>query len=278
VGPFPAAGANPFAAAKPASPSTNPYAPPAAAYAPAMAAPGLPLGHQVVSVEPILNYAWQVWQQNLGLLLGVTVVVFVITMPVGFVFGIAEGALRANDEPELAVIVSLVGQVLSQVIQMFMGIGQAQIALKLVRGQRAEFSELFGGGPRFLPVLGASLLAGIAIFLGILACIVPAIILAVMFWPFYWIVVDNKAPVMDSFGAAYKITEGNRGTAILLWLLSVGIMLLGFLALCIGVLFAAPLVTVLWATAYLMMSGQLPAQPMYSQYGQYAPQPMPGKF
>ena len=52
-------------------------------------------------------------------------------------------------------------------------------------------------------------------------------------------------------------------------------MILGFLALCIGLLFAAPLVTLLWVVAYLMMSGQISQQPygqlQLGQYGQTAP-------
>jgi hypothetical protein len=70
-------------------------------------------------------------------------------------------------------------------------------------------------------------------------------------------VVDNKAGVISSFSMARTITEGNFGTAIGLWFLSVAVVVLGMLALCIGILFATPLVTMYWATAYLMMSGQL---------------------
>jgi hypothetical protein len=46
-------------------------------------------------------------------------------------------------------------------------------------------------------------------------------------------------------------------TTFEIWLASIGIILLALLALCIGVLFAAPLVSMMWAVAYLMMSGQI---------------------
>ena len=38
--------------------------------------------------------------------------------------------------------------------------------------------------------------------------------------------------------------------------------LIGCFALCIGILFAAPLVSLLWAVAYLMMAGQISTQPL----------------
>jgi hypothetical protein len=100
-----------------------------------------------------------------------------------------------------------------------------------------------------------------------LLCIIPGIILALMFWPFYYVVVESKAAVTDSFSVASTITQGNRGTTFVLWLASIGMMIVGVLAFCIGILFAAPLVGVMWATAYLMMSGQLAAQPGQAVYG-----------
>ena len=87
---------------------------------------------------------------------------------------------------------------------------------------------------------------------------------ALWFWPFYYLNVEEKAGVIESFSVASKITEGNRGIAFVLVLVSFGVNVLGMLALCVGILFAAPLVSLLWATAYLMMSGQLPVQPQYA--------------
>ena len=61
----PPASSNPFGAGP-----VNPYAAPqASSYAPDAAS--LPIQPTVVSVEPIMNYAWQLWQQHLGLLIGV---------------------------------------------------------------------------------------------------------------------------------------------------------------------------------------------------------------
>jgi uncharacterized membrane protein len=82
-----------------------------------------------------------------------------------------------------------------------------------------------------------------------------------MFWPSYYLVLDGRASVFESFAQAYNITEGNRVTTFLLWLLSIAVIIVGLIALCVGVIFAAPLVAMLWATAYLMMSGQLSATP-----------------
>ena len=57
------------------------------------------------------------------------------------------------------------------------------------------------------------------------------------------------------------ITEGNLGTTFLLSLVGAGISILGWMACCIGIIFAIPLVQMLWVVGYLMMSGQIPLQP-----------------
>jgi hypothetical protein len=250
-------GGNPFAT------SPNPYAAPAGGYEVQkfFAVHGGQLANVEVGLDPIMNHAWRTWQNHLGLLVGITVIVAVISNAIELPLQLIQGILAENNQPEAALAVGLLGFIANVVISVFLGIGQVQVALKLARGERAQVGDLFGGGGRFLPVLGASLLAGIALFFGFAACIVPGILLMIWFWPFYYLVVDDKAGVVDSFSLAAKITERNRVTTLVLWLVSFGIILLGLLVCCIGVFLAAPLVSLLWATAYLMMSGQLSPQP-----------------
>lgn len=243
----------------PFAPAPNPYAP----SAPIPFEPKVPsalrgpITNQRPSMEEIMGHAWEVWKSNLGLLVGTTLVVFAISWAIALPLGFVQAAIEANGEKEVAAIVGGLGNIVAQLVQIFLGIGQAQIALKLARSENAEFVDLFNGGPRFLWVLLVSLLFGAAVFAGVLACVVPGIIVAMILWPVYWLVVDDRAGVLKSFSVAHEITQGNLGTVFVLGLVSFGINLLGIFALCVGILFAAPLVTMIWATAYLMMSGQL---------------------
>ncbi len=239
----------------------NPYAAPTVG--PASKGPKVSLAAGVeatpADVGEILNYAWEVWKSNLGLLVGVTCVVFGLNFAFGAISATVERVLEVQDGDlaglggPLGFVISMVGNV----IAVFLGIGQAHIVLKLLRGQPAAFGDLFGGGRLFPRVLGACILAGLAMFAGALACVLPAIILAVIFWPFYWLLVDDKAGVVECFGLAAPIGQANVGTTILIWLASLGIMIVGVLAACVGVLAAYPLTSLVWGTAYLMMSGQI---------------------
>lgn len=236
------------------------------------AAPGTrsydPQPPQVGSITPttvdassIINYAMQVWKANLPLLVGVTVVVLGITYGLTLAQGILSAVFRQMGRPEMGGLVTLLFSPVQMVVNVFLGTGQTLIALKLLRGQPAQFGDLFSGGPIFWPVLGASLLAGLAISVGFAACVIPGLLLCLFFWPFYWLVVDQKTGVLDSFKVALSIAKVNVGTTVLIGLACLAFMLLGVIALLVGIVFAVPLVSLTGATAYLMMAGLLSPTP-----------------
>jgi uncharacterized membrane protein len=262
----------PTQAAPAPGPGDNPYSAPQTGYTPpTYGVGGGTISTQIVDAGPVLSYAWKIWSENLLLLVGVTLVVMVLSTGISLASsGIQQALISQRAEPAVIVIAWAIGTAASYAVQIYLGIGQLQLILKLLRRQPASFGDLFAGGPRFWPTVGVFVLAMIALFVGFALCIIPGIILLLMFWPCYYLVVDNKAGVTDSFSVASTITQGNKGTTFVLWLASIGIMLVGLLAFCIGIIFAAPLVSVMWGAAYLMMSGQLspqPAQPTYGAYG-----------
>ncbi|QDU93448.1 hypothetical protein [Lignipirellula cremea] len=144
-------------------------------------------------------------------------------------------------------------------VKVFLGVGQTLIALKVARGRQAYFTDVLTGASQTTAVVGATLIATILLMLAFSACFVPGLFLCWNYWPFYFLIVDKKAGVFDSFTTAREITKNNLGSIILLCFVSALIALAGLLGCLVGFVFAAPLLTVLWATAYLMMSGQLAA-------------------
>ena len=247
---------------QPPSDVPNPFSAPAAGipHAKKTAATGEPTA---VDAGSVIEVAWDTWKQNLGILVGMTLIVFAINFVIGFGQQILIAILAQANSIEVAIGVSYVISFFAQMIQIFLGIGQTQIILKLLRGQNVELGELFGGGPLFLRTLGASIVAGLAVVLGFVALIIPGILLMLFFWPFYHFIVDNKAKAMESFSMALPVAKLNIGTTLVLVLASMGIMIVGVLALCVGVFFAQPLVTTMWGAAYLMMSGQIGGRQKY---------------
>jgi len=207
-------------------------------------------------IGDVLNYAFRVWKENLGLLVGATLIVFGVVIAFGIFNAVIDVVLKGGLErpPTLtSVLVSILLTILSNVVQIFIGIGHVKLLLALLRGQNASLGMLFSGGDRFLPTLGVSILLGI----GFLACIIPGIVVLLLYWPAYFLVVDQRKPVFESFSLARTITQGNELTSFLAVLLVFGIIFVGLLCLCLGVIVAQPLAVLLFPCAYLVMSGQL---------------------
>ena len=262
-------GANPFAGSPPApkpaenpfadKSSPNPYASPTGGYEATPFAPtDLPISNVPVGFDAIWNHSLRVWQANIGILVVLTLILAGVWIGIVVPFAVLQEVAKDRD---LDMLLEFTANVLSNLAQIYLGIGEAAICLKLARGMPASLGELFTGGLRFFPMLGYTILVGLAV----LACLVPGIIILLYFWPCYYLIVERRATFLESFSLAARITEGNRATTFLIWLVSVGVGILGCCALYIGLLFALPLISVMWATAYLMMSGQLAPQPMYAK-------------
>ena len=182
----------------------------------------------------------------------------VINMVFSVVAGVTEGVMSEVLDEEIWGF--LAGQVVSiggGLVGLFLGIGQLRVFLDVARGEKANFETLFSGGDRFLALLGATIIAYICLIPAFLLLIVPGVILCLFFWGFYFLIVDRKAGALESFSMAYEFCKMNSGTTILIWLASIPIFLVGVLALCVGIVFAVPLVMMMYAVAYLKMSGQM---------------------
>lgn len=264
---FPADDWSPFGEVPLAGESANPYLAPALPrYQPTGAASSSPFGegkivNVPVDIGSIVNYAIQLWKENLGLLVGAVLVMRGIGVILSQGSDVVMSILMRSGQREVAIGFGLITMVASILIESFLRVGYTQMMLKMARRQRVEFTDLFGGGPLLLPAVGVSLLFGIATAIGCLLLIVPGVIVVLVFWPCYYLVVDGKAGVLESFGLAREISANNYGTTFLIGLIYLGIIGLGLAACCVGVIVAAPLASLLVVAGYLMMSGQVPLNP-----------------
>ena len=249
----------------------NPYASPQGTYQSYGPPSSGRINPQIVEVSPIVNHALKIWQDNLGLLIGMTLLPIVIMVPAqvfGFIVVVMTAPMR---EPIITFLVMIMAYAATVSLQVFLGIGQTRICNKLARGQQATIGEMFAGTDCFFPVLGWSLLVAFILPFAFLAFVVPGVMLLLMFWPSYHLLVDGKCGVMESFSIANRITEGNKMTTFVVLLVMYGFAALGSMACLVGTIFVVPLISLLWSSAYLMMSGQIPVPPPQRPY--YPPEP-----
>jgi uncharacterized membrane protein len=103
----------------------------------------------------------------------------------------------------------------------------------------------------------ASILFAIGLYIGLILCIVPGIIWAVVFHFFGYVCVENPgiSPV-DALKRSAEITKGQRGTLFGLLVVCLLINVLGAILCGVGLLVSIPVTFVASAYAYRTLSGQ----------------------
>ncbi len=177
-------------------------------------------------------------------------------------------------------VASLGASVISIVIGSFFAVGYMRIYLKVARGQSAEIGEVFSGGDRFGAMLATNLLTMLAIFLGMIALIIPGIILALGLYYAPWYCADTRMGPVECMKASWEASNGQKAQLFGLAFASVFVILLGVIALFIGVFPAVAVVYMAICIAFLRASGRMggDGQGGYGAPGGFGgpPGPQPG--
>ena len=213
-----------------------------------------------MDVGDVFSISWTIFKDQMGLVLGGVVIAGIITQIAQLPAQVANQVMSADGVDDEVRIIAfgayLVFLVISWLVQMYMTCGTTLLLLNVVKGRPAEITDIFRGGRYYGRMLLCSFVLGLMAFLGFLACIVPAIIISLMFYPFASVLVDRDVPGLDALWQARDLTSGHKMNLFVLFLAIFGITLLGFMACCVGLIFTTPLVTLMGTVAYMRMSGQ----------------------
>ena len=212
-------------------------------------------------------------------------------LAIAFVIYLAAAVIAAL----LALVSSTVGALLGSLVEIFAAfLLQATLvkAVQDVRDGRADLSlgeTVRAATPYFWAVAGASILAGIAITIGLILIIVPGLYLITIWAVIIPVIVLEQSGVMASFGRSHQLVRGRGwhvfGTLVLAWLILLAVNLV------LGLIFAAlpdalgrglssvisgtivaPFIALVVTLVYYRLSGnaQVPAAPgeNYGGYGQ----------
>jgi len=237
-------------------------------------AAGMGMGHPTkIDAGEVISTSWEIFKSQMGLLIGGMIVYALIMIAISFLMQLIQGGMMAAfmggrpggfpgrpggvRQPPVGalILITFVSMILNLLVQSFFQAGWSLFFLKVARGTNPEIANLFGGGPYYLRMLGNSILFIIMMYIGFLLCIIPGIIVALMFWPFQYVIVDDSSPPQSALSRAKDLTEGNWGAVFLLALASIGFNILGALACLVGLLFTVPLTILMFSVAYCRMAG-----------------------
>ena len=115
-------------------------------------------------------------------------------------------------------------------------------ALQQMAGHHAGVGECLGRALSLLfPLLGVAIVASIAISLGLVALIVPGVLLAVMWWTVIPVMVVEQPGVFAALGRSAELTKGHRWSILgLLVLIAIIVFALAFVIQVAGALIGSP--------------------------------------
>ena len=157
----------------------------------------------------VISSSWEIYKSQMGLLIGAFLIVFLIESAVAtpdvILQRMADNRAFAPGAMPMVEAISTGLSIVQIIVQCFLSAGHSIFLLKLVRGQGAEIADLFKGGPFLLRAIGNSILFGLMVAVGVFACVVPGILLALMFWPYMYVLVDTNARGVNPLGRARRL-------------------------------------------------------------------------
>jgi hypothetical protein len=145
----------------------------------------------------------------------------VIAFAIYLVAAIIEGLLSLAGGFVVALITSVIGLLAAYLVQ-----AALVKAVQDIRDGRADLSvseTLSAGVPSVLPVAGASILAGIAITIGLILIIVPGLYLITIWAVIVPVIVIERSGALQSFGRSRSLVKGRGwnvfGTLVLVFII-----------------------------------------------------------
>lgn len=194
----------------------------------------------VVKAGALIGQAWETVKANLGLLIGVVIIV----MAIGFIPSVAQ---NFTDKAGVLFLIQIAGMILN----LWISLGVIKIALNLVKNKPVTFNTLFQQGKYLLDFIVATIVYDLIILGGLILLIVPGIIWAIKFQFFPYFIVEKNLSPIEALKASSKITYGDKWNLLILGIVLGLLNLAGVLALGVGLLITYPITILAMAYAYI---------------------------
>lgn len=186
-----------------------------------------------VAIGQAFSYGWTELKKNFWYFVGLAVIVLIIE---SISSGPRDGRTYFN----------LLGLFLSA----WMTSGYIKIILDYYGGTKRELTDVFTQFAYFWRVLGASILVGIIVVLGFIALIIPGIYFGLRFMFTVPLIIDKNLDIGEAMKQSTELTRGIKGSLFLFVLVMIGVMILGFICLGVGVFIAMPVVWLAYIYLY----------------------------
>ncbi|MFM2414903.1 MAG: hypothetical protein RI911_596 [Candidatus Parcubacteria bacterium] len=144
----------------------------------------------------------------------------------------------------------LIATVLDLGLKLIIGLGLLFVYLRVHDGEHTEPLDIFDPLPLFWGYAGVMVLYIIAVGVGLVALVVPGIIIAAGWALAQYIVIETDKNPIDALKESWKLTNGHKRTIILFGAITFIINFIGFLLFGLGLLVTLPVTGVAYAHMY----------------------------
>lgn len=197
-----------------------------------------------IHIFATISHALDIFQDNWRQYLGILITVMVVA---GFL-GIATTTTNEYGYSVTSPVIAL-GAVIATII---LQIGLIETSLRLVRGEKVEFTDLYKHITlkKGLLYFVSSFIMLVLTVAGFILLVIPGIFLAIALMMTEYVAVDKQFGPIESVFASNKMVWGNWWKMFGLVLVLIVLNILGFFAFIIGLLLTIPLSMLVIADAY----------------------------
>ena len=206
---------------------------------------------EFISTSNIFGKAWEIFQQNGSDL----VVISFVYVFISCILSIMDSATTGANYVIVFIISIACG-----ILQMVLSLGFYRILLDTINSEKPQLAELFSqrNSNLILHYIIGSIVSGVAIVIGFIFLIIPGIYLATRLQFFHLRLLEQENPdCIKALTDSWNMTENHVLDLIGLGFITCCIVILGFLALIVGLIVAIPIVGLMSTIAYCILSKKM---------------------
>ncbi len=182
-----------------------------------------------------VSRGWDIFKENAGMMIGFVIVQGIISSVGG--------------------VIPFVGTFISMAISACMAGGFYLTCQKITKGESIEFGDFFKGFDHFKELFLGQIVMTLMVVIGIICLVLPGIYLALAYGFMVPLIVLGKLPFWEAMETSRKIITKNWFMFFAMGFVYFGIILLGLLALGVGILVAAPVILCIQYAMYESIVG-----------------------
>lgn len=168
------------------------------------------------------------------------------------------GSVVPNVMPQVlanqSVLIRLLLTIAAWIFSVILSMGVINIMLMFVDGKMPQLTDLFTSAHLFIKFILAQILMLVVLFIGYMLFIIPGIIFSVRLQFVTYAIVDKKLGPIGALKYSWAVTKGQFWRLSVFNLVNGLVMILGILALGIGIIVAIPVTSLATAFVYRKLS------------------------